>query len=113
MEYSSPPHVGKDTDLSLPNQRNKPEPHRSSHTTITTNTRQANVLFVFRIATLAITLIAALRVLVCPKPLSEVELSFLKWTLGIAAVLLGVIAAISRRLQRQIRAEAEEDSVEE
>jgi hypothetical protein len=58
-------------------------------------------------------LIAALRVLVCPKPPSEIELNFLKWSLGIAVVLLGVITAINRRIQKQLRAEAEDGSIEE
>jgi hypothetical protein len=63
----------------------------------------------FRIATLTISLIAALRVLVCPKPLSEIELKFLQWSLGISAVLLGLLTAMKRKLQKQLQADEDHD----
>jgi len=90
-------------DHSASNVQNKLDPHRSTPPSIAATKRQANVLFVFRIATLTISLIGALRVLVCPKPLSEVELNFLKWSLGISAVLLGLLTAMKRKLQKQLQ----------
>src|SRR5262245_17537738 len=87
-------------------QSNGPEDERRKRRAIVTSRRLAIVLIVFRIVTLAIIMLSALRILVCPyRDLSDVELSFLKWSLGTAVVLLWAGNAIKRRQQKNVHGE--------
>jgi hypothetical protein len=55
------------------------------------------VLLILKVTTLAVILVAALRILVCPKNLSDTEMRFLWWALGTAVTVLGASTAASRK----------------
>lgn len=94
MERPSPQPSGELSRPSISARENALEEQPDKKTITRKNQRLAYVLIAFRIATLALILAAALRVLVCPRPLSDAALSFLKWSLGSAAALLWTSIAL-------------------
>lgn len=73
----------------------------------------SKALATFRFATLAVILLAALRIICCPKPLSGSELDFLKWALIVATILLGASEVIKRSLLKQLLKKEDSDFSEE